>query len=771
MLKPLSLIAATVLSVLSANAATETLFSANVKDFDADQFAEWTVEDLNDDGSTWTCSSQGSSGNVYYNYNSSNAGDDWLITPAITVAEAGSYILKYTTVGSSWGEKLEVWTGNAATSTAMSSKVAAYDLPSAETAFVEIVSLEAGELHIGFHAVTPADAYRLYLLNVELLKSDNPVDVRVKEIVAPVSGEGLAMEAVTVAIENCGGVDVSDIPVSYQLNEGETVSETAAITIKAGETANYTFNTKGDFSQGHFRHNITAWTSHPDDINSGNNACSAVVNHVAPANVPYATGFEDTEETDGMIFLNLNQDDGIWHVFTNDWWMGQFSRTGDKCLAYNYNADNNANDWAFIEPLALEEGYYAIKYWYSALSANHPEKLRVCWGYAPTPEAMTNEIIDYGKVTNEKYQQGIHIIKVDKPGSVYIGFYCYSDANENWLLIDDFSVEQIDPTKSDFSVTAISAPGQYITPAISRDVTFSIYNLGILDTDVDCVVYVDGSRLGSVGAMLRAQEEKSVTIEGLLSQLTPGTYELKVAVECSKDDDLSNNEMTTTITIVDQPVVLYDFEDGELHEDLTYRREDSYNNHADAGEEFNEDGFGIFALQHNLLGSHALAVNTWFDGSGTADRWVVMPQAEITGPDAHFVFNANSFNANFKESYRVMVSTGDDRWSQYSNVLAVDNEEIYVQTRGISLAEYEGKTIYVCIHVTTYNGEALILDNLAFYGNDVKPLNLGIEGVAVDNDADAPVEYYNLQGVRIDNPAKGNIYIVKQGQKASKIAF
>lgn len=49
--------------------------------------------------------------------------------------------------------------------------------------------------------------------------------------------------------------------------------------------------------------------------------------------------------------------------------------------------------------------------------------------------------------------------------------------------------------------------------------------------------------------------------------------------------------------------------------------------------------------------------------------------------------------------------------------------------------------------------------------------NDGPVGVnAVEVDSNAPVEYYNLQGVRVANPEKG-IYIVRQGGKASKIKF
>ncbi|MDE6309551.1 MAG: Ig-like domain-containing protein, partial [Muribaculaceae bacterium] len=50
----------------------------------------------------------------------------------------------------------------------------------------------------------------------------------------------------------------------------------------------------------------------------------------------------------------------------------------------------------------------------------------------------------------------------------------------------------------------------------------------------------------------------------------------------------------------------------------------------------------------------------------------------------------------------------------------------------------------------------------------------GIEFVEADTfnpDPSAPVEYYNLQGIRIANPQAGQLYIVRQGHRAAKIVM
>ena len=49
-------------------------------------------------------------------------------------------------------------------------------------------------------------------------------------------------------------------------------------------------------------------------------------------------------------------------------------------------------------------------------------------------------------------------------------------------------------------------------------------------------------------------------------------------------------------------------------------------------------------------------------------------------------------------------------------------------------------------------------------------INTGIDIIDAD-DAEGEAVYYNLQGVRIENPAKGGLYIKRQGGKVTKVAL
>lgn len=51
----------------------------------------------------------------------------------------------------------------------------------------------------------------------------------------------------------------------------------------------------------------------------------------------------------------------------------------------------------------------------------------------------------------------------------------------------------------------------------------------------------------------------------------------------------------------------------------------------------------------------------------------------------------------------------------------------------------------------------------------VLPESAGVDDIISDSNADAPVEYFNLQGVRVANPAAGQLVIKRQGSEVTKM--
>lgn len=144
--------------------------------------------------------------------------------------------------------------------------------------------------------------------------------------------------------------------------------------------------------------------------------------------------------------------------------------------------------------------------------------------------------------------------------------------------------------------------------------------------------------------------------------------------------------------------------------------------------------------------------------TAVADNQVVVKMGDGTGASHDFMF----YNLIFNED-STGVSVGEP----------VETFEIIPQegAEGIMTYIYKDFTV-VC---TPYNGQmAPLVDGGIIYGFQIlydgdifDPT--GIHDVQLDKNTNAPVEYYNLQGIRVSEPTKGGIYIRRQGNVSTKI--
>lgn len=685
-----------------------------------DEFKTWTVLDVNEDGKTWTFDSSASPSYVFYSYHGSNAANDWIISPAITPTETGALAIKFKVKGSSYGEKLQAFCGKAATVEAMTTEVSeVLDLKDSETTHLYLVDAVANEpIYLGFKACSDADKWRLYLCEVTAQFTTNPVDLRVTEITSPQSNFGLSQESVTIKVKNAGKVDVKSFDVAFAVDNDTIATEKINQTLAAGAEIEYTFTAKADLSQPRKLFAVKAWTSHADDVNTDNDAATINVLHKAPATVPYFMGFEANEYTDGITFFNLNEDDGNWDLYSDPWW--SLSHTGDYCLAYNYDRNNSGDDWAILEPIDIKEaGYYVLKFWYSG-DDTHPEKLGVYYGNEGTPTAMTDTIVEYAPFARSAYEESINIIYIDQPKTIYIGFRAFSDKDENWLCVDDVSLEKIESGDVDLAVYGISNPSQFVHKGSKKSVEYKVHNYGITDVNATLRVKIDENVVNEQIVTIKAQEILSQVVADALASLGEGDHKLVVEVVSAEDKVESNNIDSLKFRVMGTPARAWDFEDGKLPEGFVFRVEDEGTVNPSAGSEFNEAGWGIFNIQkHEQFGQHMLAGTTWLDGTDKADRWCVLPPFCPT-ESSYLVWDVASFNPNYLETYSVMISSnGDDSWYYFTE------EEYHLEspefkTRGIDLSSYAlNDTIYIAFRIRSKNCEHLILDNIELYGGEV----------------------------------------------------
>ncbi|NTW33018.1 MAG: T9SS type A sorting domain-containing protein [Bacteroidetes bacterium] len=138
------------------------------------------VVDANADGSSWGIADSigvDQSAAAYYYYNSSNAGDDWLFSTCIDLA-AGVYDLDFMQqiASSEYPEKLEVKIGTSNTAAGMTINVLAPTVIE-DTVFTlshnTVTIATAGTYYVGFHVVSDADMYALFIDNLNIAISSS----------------------------------------------------------------------------------------------------------------------------------------------------------------------------------------------------------------------------------------------------------------------------------------------------------------------------------------------------------------------------------------------------------------------------------------------------------------------------------------------------------------------------------------------------------------------------------------------------------------------
>lgn len=746
---------------ICANMAAAPLFSTQLNT--QEEFDLWKVVDNNEDGATWVFSPTNSDRErTYYSYNGTNDADDWLISPAITPSQDGPYIVKYIFKGSSYTESMKVYMADAPTVEALSANLKG-DYPEVMANDYEGYFLfdgQAGEpVYLGFQACTKANRWRLYLKEVIVEPCDNPTDLAVTGFISPVSAEGLTTaEQVTIEVKNAGMTTIESFSVTMSVNGEAIFTEPVEKTLLPGESAEITLAGTVDLSTSHSTYTLSATAAVEGDISEGNNTFTANVRHIGPAVEPYTMGFEPLEDTSDIKFFDLNQDSGNWGIEIGSFFMN-LARTGVGCLGYNYDRDNNADDWAILDGVKVDAGHHVLKFWLSG-DDSHPERLSVHYGNEATPEGMTHELIRFDPFQQGEYQEVICIFELEEPQTIYIGFHAFSDKDENWITIDDVSLDKISSTEADLIIESLNAPGAYIPTYESRDVVFTVRNVGIIDVPSTASLYIDDVLAASSELTVKAQEIREIAFTEGLAGISEGSHNIKVEITSPLDTHPENNAIASEVRILPAPAIIYDFEEDEQALELTLRSEDNNQLYND---EFGESGWGLMGIkEHPKYGLQMLGVYVAFtDPKAQADRWLVLPQLVVNSDDACFVWNAGAVNTyEGTEAYRAMVSTGDDKWSDYSTALDVPVESTLRTTRGIDLGAYNGKEIYVALNIRSVNGNILTLDNLELHGcslkqsgisnvtSDDSTLAMTVSGdlLLVNGSDDVKVEVYDLTG-------------------------
>lgn len=164
-----------------------------------------------------------------------------------------------------------------------------------------------------------------------------------------------------------------------------------------------------------------------------------------PASVPYLEKFDAPANSSCVTIQDLNGAN-TWKVTEGS---GYTSHSLRNSIIYDYSSTTAADDWFFIQGLNLSvDKTYTLKFYYKASQGPlYKENLEVNYGTAPDATSMTSGILFEKIGIKSKFDDPFEVALVNftppSTGVYYIGFHCFSAADQASLYIDDISIDEI----------------------------------------------------------------------------------------------------------------------------------------------------------------------------------------------------------------------------------------------------------------------------------------------------------------------------------------
>ncbi|WP_278743811.1 hypothetical protein [Muribaculum intestinale] len=160
--------------------------------------------------------------------------------------------------------------------------------------------------------------------------------------------------------------------------------------------------------------------------------------NLGSVSLPYVLDFDSDDSFDGLTIIDANGDRNEW--YREEYWY--IEATDLECTAalYPYSSVNRADDWMILPAIMFEKGItYSVEFQVSTAGAN--EKLALYFGTAPSPDAMTGNIMPVKEYESYCCIEEKHTFTPEASGLYYIGFHACSDPDGAGLGIRDIKVD------------------------------------------------------------------------------------------------------------------------------------------------------------------------------------------------------------------------------------------------------------------------------------------------------------------------------------------
>ncbi|MDR2057793.1 MAG: T9SS type A sorting domain-containing protein [Dysgonamonadaceae bacterium] len=333
-------------------------------------------------------------------------GDNYLISDPLIFPEAGAYHITFQTMALAT-ESLKVLYGPSANVEEME-VLADYTLPLHYdwlTFGINFEVPEAGNYHVAFYYYSDVNGWALDLDNIFV---DEGVfvgipDLTFANLLTPGSSCNFSSGSVLGAtVLNNGNEPVSEFTLTYQVNDGQVVSETFNEAIGVLESKAVYFTQPADFSTlGNYE--IVMTVSTPNEENTSDNSASASLTHYAPVTeLPFKSDFANPEDRNDWTSTGAN----VWGA--NDY-NGCLYPTGYYPL--------------LSRCIALQPGNYRFTYTYAAGWFIFTDDFYVAYGLSGTDPAGWTPVKEYFNEYTDGQVEDEIVLNITEAGEYVIGIF------------------------------------------------------------------------------------------------------------------------------------------------------------------------------------------------------------------------------------------------------------------------------------------------------------------------------------------------------------
>ncbi|MGD9492276.1 MAG: choice-of-anchor J domain-containing protein [Bacteroidales bacterium] len=482
----------------------------------------WSIIDANADGTLWDMSDNGApiegdeSAIIYTDYNY-GANDDYLITPQLTLTGNQQMKFLYKVESSSEPNDFEVLlstTGaNPADFTHVILDSASYSNEDPEEQIIYLDSY-TGNVYIAFHI--PENGLDGWVLYIDSVVVEN----------IPSCPEPLSLQVANIAS------DSADLSWTSSASEFQIEYGVSPLTLGTG-TRIITSNNP------HSLTGLTASTSYDFYVRA---ICAAgdtsdwagpitFTTNCDAVNVPYSENFDGVTTPDIPDCMSVSNDNGdgySWYTNTT------YPNSAPNYMHIRWNTSLAMDDWFYTPGLILTGGTtYQVKFSYRS-SSTYDEKFEIKFGQSNSAAGMTGGQIfaDSAVITSTYITDSATFIPATS-GIYYVGFHGFSDADMNFLAVDDISVTEVVTLNNEAEIITFTIPSQVSSNVNSAAATVDV----VMPNGTDVTALIPAITV-STGASI-------VPNSGVAQNFTNS-----VVYTVTAEDGITTKDWTVTVTVL-----------------------------------------------------------------------------------------------------------------------------------------------------------------------------------------------------------------------------